>query len=133
VAQLSTLGLHHMKPLGFRKAVAIFGWVVWPIVLLLLVVPYRLSNQIYLETWASYAGKLQARVWFQEGHVHLLELSPDTKTEFTGRKDGQFEIWTWPHYTNSSWMVASDADREFVGAFNQRMRELADEKQKSQK
>ena len=86
-----------------------------------------------LETWADYAGKLQAKVWFQENHYRLLELSPNNKIEFTGRKDGQLEIWTWTDYTNSSWFEAGDPDRMFVQAFNQTMRQLCDERPKDQK
>jgi hypothetical protein len=122
-----------MQPVKFSKTLAIAGWIIWPIIFLLLFVPYRISTQANLEIWANYAGKLQARVWFEEGRTRLLELSPNPKSGFTGRKDGDFEIWTWTCYTNSSWLVASDADRHFVEAFNQRMRQLLDEKQRGKK
>jgi hypothetical protein len=91
---------------------------------------YRISTQISMETWASYVGKLQARVWFQEGHYRLLELSPDDKSHFTGRTDGPFEIWTWTHYTNTPSLTVQSADKEFVGAFNSRMRQLWDGRQR---
>ena len=118
-----------MKRIPAIKIFAYAGWVLWPVVLSLLFVSYRITSQMSMETWAEYAGKLQARVWFQEGKYRVLELSPDEKSQFTGKKDGDFEIWTWTHYTNSSWMVARSADRQFVEAFNQRMRQLSNEKQ----
>ncbi|MDB6029636.1 MAG: hypothetical protein JWM68_5859 [Verrucomicrobiales bacterium] len=122
-----------MKRIPVSKLFAFAGWVLWPIVLSLPFVSYRITSRMSMEAWASYAGKLQARIWFQENHYRLLELSPDEKNKFTGRKDGEFEIWTWTHYTNSSWLVAESADREFVDAFNHRMRQLWDRKQNDQK
>jgi len=83
-----------------------------------------------METWASYAGGLQARVWFQEGRYRLLELSQVEKVEFTGRTNGPFEIWTWTHYTNYPWLTVQTADQEFVDAFNRRMRQLWENKQR---
>jgi hypothetical protein len=83
-----------------------------------------------METWASYAGKLQARVWFQEGHHRLLEISSEDKSQFTGRTDGPFEIWTWTHYTNTPSLTVQTADKEFVDSFNLRMRQLWDGRQR---
>ncbi len=85
---------------------------------------YRLTTQSSMETWASYAGKLQARVWFQEGRYRLLELSSDDKPQFTGRTNGPFEVWTWTHYTNAPSLTGQTADRQFVEAFNSRMKQL---------
>jgi hypothetical protein len=85
---------------------------------------YRLATRMTMETWATYAGGLQARVWFQEGHHRLLELSPSEKVEFTGKTNGPFEVWTWTHYTNNPWLTVQTADQEFVDAFNRRMKQL---------
>jgi hypothetical protein len=91
---------------------------------------YRLSTEAEMDTWASYAGKLQAGVWFQEGHYRLLELAPDERSQFTGRTNGPFEIWTWTHYTNSSLLSVPMADQWFIEAFNSRMQQLWDGKQR---
>jgi hypothetical protein len=91
---------------------------------------YKISTQMSMEAWASYAGKLQARVWFQEGRYRLLELTSDEKSQSTGRTDGPFEIWTWTHYTNAPSLTVQTADKEFVDAFNSRMRQLWDGRQR---
>lgn len=90
---------------------------------------YRISTEMSMETWARYAGKLQARVWFQEGHYRLLELSSDERSQFTGKTNGPFEIWTWTHYTNAPSLTVQTVDKEFVDALNLRMRQLWDERQ----
>jgi len=91
---------------------------------------YRMATQMSMETWASCAGGLQAKVWFQEGHYRLLEMSPSDKLEFTGRTNGPFEIWTWTHYTNTPSLTVQTADQKFVDAFNRRMRQLWETRQK---
>ena len=124
-------GLLHMKPLPHGTRVAFVGgfsclvFVFWG---LLVLKTSRMVNCMMLESLAGYAGKLQAGVWFQEGRYRLLELSADSQTVFTGGKNGQFEVWTWAHHEN--WLVAGDADGAFVEAFNQRMKQLANEKKK---
>jgi hypothetical protein len=122
--------LFRLKPFTTTKAFMLLGWVGWPIILLVFFMSYRATNRLYLETWAGYAGQLQARVWFQEGHYRLLKVSPDAKAVFTGQKIGPFEVWTWTHYTHCSWLVANDTDGEFVAAFNKQMKQLAEEKWK---
>jgi hypothetical protein len=91
---------------------------------------YKTSTQMSMETWASYAGKLQARVWFQEGRYRLLELTSYEKSQFTGRSDGPFEIWTWTGYTNTPSLTVQTADIEFVESFNSRMRQLWEDRQR---
>jgi hypothetical protein len=125
--------LFRLKPFTTTKAFMLLGWVGWPILLLIFFLSFRTTNRLYLATWANYAGQLQAKAWFDEGHYRLLMVSPDNKTQFTGRKNGPFEIWTWTHYTHFSWVVANDTDREFVTAFNQRMKQLTDEKWKARR
>jgi hypothetical protein len=98
-------------------------------------------TQMRMETWASYAGGLQARVWFQERHYRLLELTSvtnlDFSQKFTGKNEGAFEIWTHPVYKEANpnflwtWMNKDDSDQKFVESFNQRMNQLWDEKQKA--
>ncbi len=90
---------------------------------------YKISMQISMATWASYAGKLQASVWFQDGRYRILELSSDDKSQFTGRIDGPFEIWTWTHYTDTPSFTVQTADETFVETFNSQMRQLWDGKQ----
>ncbi|MGC8989516.1 MAG: hypothetical protein ACP5MD_05290, partial [Verrucomicrobiia bacterium] len=85
---------------------------------------YRIWTQTSMETWASYAGALQARVWYQEGRYRLLELSDLSKTEFTGRTNGPFEIWTWPNSATNPMLTVTTADKAFVDAFNRRMSQL---------
>ena len=120
--------LQRMKRIPALKVFAFTGWVLWPAVLLLPYVASRLASRMSMETWAEYAGNLQARAWFQEGKYRMLELSPEEKSHYTGRMDNDFEIWTWKDYANSSWLVAGSADRHFVESFNQRMRRLSDER-----
>jgi hypothetical protein len=91
---------------------------------------YRISTRMSMETWAYYAGNLQARIWFQEGRYRLLELSSEDKSRFTGRKDGPFEIWTWTHYTNSPSLTVTTDDQQFVASFNARMRQLWDARER---
>jgi len=91
---------------------------------------YRLSTQMSTETWARYAGGLQARVWFQEGRYRLLELSSANESRFTGKTDGPFEIWTWTHYTNTPPLTVTTDNHEFVAAFNSRMRQLWEAQQR---
>ena len=119
-----------MNPLGtfwlrLKERKLGFGWVVVTWLALSVAIgvsiwfyAYKISTQMSMKTWASYAGKLQARVWFQEGRYRLLELSADEKSQFTGRTDGPFEIWTWTHYTSTPSLTVQTADKEFVGAFN---------------
>ena len=114
-------------------AFALLGWVGWPTFLAIFFIAYRITSEMSMETWARYAGKLQATVWFQENRYRLLELSPDGPSKFTGRKDGEFEIWTSTHYANPSWFTADNQDREYVDAFNRRMRHLWAEKQNEKK
>jgi hypothetical protein len=71
-----------------------------------------------IQAWAGYAGSLQARVWFQEDKYRLLELSSAEKMHFTGRKEGELEIWNWTDYPNSYWWATSGGDEEFVEALN---------------
>ena len=85
-----------------------------------------------MEVWASHAGKLQARIWFEEEHYRLLELSAEGNLEFTGRSDGPFEIWTWRHYENPPSLSVETADEHFVDGLNSRMRRLWDRKQGDQ-
>jgi hypothetical protein len=122
-----------MKAWTLTTRLAIIGWVFLPVFFLVFFIPYRIMSISRLETWADYAGKLQAKVWFQESHYRLLELSPNGKTEFTGRKDGEFEIWTWTYYTNSSWIDPGNQDLTFVEAFNKKMKQLWEQKNKEQK
>jgi hypothetical protein len=120
----------------------IVGWLFVAFILFALVfMPYRMITQMRMETWASYAGGLQARVWFQENHYRLLELTSitnlDFSPKFTGKNEGAFEIWTHPVYkdTNSNflwiWMNKDDSDQKFVESFNRRRKQLWDEKQSS--
>lgn len=90
---------------------------------------YRMCTQMSMETWASYAGGLQATVWFQQGRYRLLELSSSDKAEFTGRTNGLFEIWTWPQSGSDPMLTVSTADKAFVDAFNRRMRQLVKNRQ----
>ncbi|HOK78249.1 MAG TPA: hypothetical protein PLW35_11085, partial [Verrucomicrobiota bacterium] len=90
---------------------------------------YRMCTQMSMETWASYAGGLQATVWFQQGRYRLLELSSSDKTEFTGRTNGPFEIWTWPNSATNPMLTVTTADKAFVDAFNRRMRQLVKNRQ----
>lgn len=120
-----------MKSPSKGAVLAIISWIALPLLFAMVFIPFRIASQSSLETWASYAGKLQARVWFQEGHHRLLVLTPNSKSEFTGRKDGQYEVWSWGHYTNTSWLTVGDPDRQFINAFNERMRQLCEEKPKA--
>jgi len=95
-----------------------------------------------METWGEYAGKLQARVWFQENRYRLLELTSTTNLnfseKFTGKKDGSFEIWTYPVFNSANpnwltWLTKDDSDQKFVDSFNERMKQLWNDKQKSAK
>ncbi|MDR1282445.1 MAG: hypothetical protein LBK99_16735 [Opitutaceae bacterium] len=80
------------------------------------------------ETWASYAGGLQAKEWFAEGKYRLLEISEDDM-HFTGRHEGEFEIWTWKNYQKPKWFfLVPDASHRFVQAFNERIRKRYEKK-----
>ena len=82
----------------------------------------RLCNQAEMETWARYAGSLQAGAWFEKGHRRLLELSPEPSVTFTGKTDGPFEIWTWTQHRSSPLLSVQTDDAAFVEAFNDAMR-----------
>jgi hypothetical protein len=85
---------------------------------------YRLCTRMSMETWARYAGALQASVWSQQGRHRLLELSPEEPLKFTGRTEGPFEIWTWRAPSGDSSLTVQTDDAVFVDAFNVRMRQL---------
>jgi hypothetical protein len=114
-----------MKSPGIGMRLAIISWVFLPIVFVMLLVFHHLGARMSMETWASYAGKLQARIWFQEGRYRMLELSSTDRSEFTGRKDGPFEIWTWPGNTNEPTpLFVPRADQDFVDAVNDTMKDM---------
>jgi len=140
---------HQRKLLrGFLRALATiaFGYLVAFVSIFPMLSAHRMVEQMRMETWGSYAGGLQARVFFQEGHYRLLELYPITKidadnfaSKFTGKSEGSFEIWTRPVYndTNSiflwKWLNKDDSDQKFVESFNERMKQLWNENHTSQK
>ena len=93
-----------MKLPSLGARIAILSWVFLPLAFSMIFVAHYLTARTSVEDWAGYAGKLQAGDWFQENHYRLLEISPGRNFEFTGRKEGQFEIWTWNYNTNSSWL-----------------------------
>jgi hypothetical protein len=70
---------------------------------------------------ASYAGALQADSDFQIGILRLYELSSSAKIEDTKRKDGPFEIWTWPNLPEFGHAGEFTAQR-FVEMYNEKMR-----------
>jgi hypothetical protein len=56
-----------------KRQLLVLGWFLLPLVTLVLLLfffMYRLSNQVCVESWARYAGSLQARQWCQEDQVH---------------------------------------------------------------
>jgi hypothetical protein len=117
----------------WRRVFQKLGWPVAHIlfsILLMLTVSFfvqRVLTRMMIEHWASYAGTLQAKVYIQEGKFRILELAGDQKSEFTGRREGPFEIWTHVSRTNSSFyervVLPVTGDLEYIAAFNRRMRE----------
>jgi hypothetical protein len=105
---------------------------------------HRTIEQMKMETWATYAGSIQAKVFFQEGYYRLLKLYPinkidgsDFASKFMGQNEGAFAIWTRPVYKDKNsnflwkWLNEDNSDQEFVESFNKRMKQLWNEKQKS--
>jgi hypothetical protein len=70
---------------------------------------------------ATYAGTLQADAHFHNAILRLYELSPDAKSGDTHRKDGPFEVWTWPFYPILG-HAHEYGERQFVESYNRRMR-----------
>jgi hypothetical protein len=70
---------------------------------------------------ATYAGAMQAYANFRKGILRLYELSADTQGEDTHRKDGPFEVWTWPHYPSLGY-PHEFAQHQFVEMYNRKMR-----------
>jgi hypothetical protein len=72
---------------------------------------------------ATYAGAMQADADFRHGNMRLYELSPapDTKSKDTHRKDGPFEVWTWPYYPTLGHAHQFGEER-FVDMYNEKMR-----------
>jgi hypothetical protein len=52
---------------------------------------------------ASYAGTLQAKVDYNHGQLKIFELVCDGKNQFSGKKDGQFEVWYKNYYSVLGW------------------------------
>jgi hypothetical protein len=70
---------------------------------------------------ATYAGALKASVDYANGKTRLYDLIANGREEYTGRRDGVFEIWTRPCYSDSGGPEKS-TQGWFVSAYNSRMR-----------
>lgn len=74
---------------------------------------------------ATYAGALQAANDFQNNKFRLYELKEDGNLEFTGKKEGPFELWYWPYHP-----ITFDGGKEmevqsnFTTRYNRSMRRL---------
>ena len=117
------------KRLWALTVFALFGWVFLPLMFALWFHGYYTFTESTLQTWSSYAGELQAKVYFDDQKCRLLELEPDAEMEFTGRKEGPFEIWSWSYHSQMSWLHTKEANAQFVDSFNDRMRELWQKKE----
>jgi hypothetical protein len=116
------------KHMNLKKHLIIYALgIVFPFACIIIWVSFYLSRS-EAETWASYAGGLQAKEWFAEGKYRLLEISEDDM-HFTGRHEGEFEIWAWKSYQKPKWLfLVPDASHRFVQAFNERMRKCYEKK-----
>ena len=109
----------------------------WPFILIALLLVTNAATAVLLvrQSWhntmwelkmegqAPYGATLQASADFRAGHLRLYRLTLDGPHEFTGKTEGQFEIWTWPSHADTGHPFAYTAER-FVEAYNTRMRNM---------
>ena len=48
---------------------------------------------------AAYAGEIQAIDDLRSGKIRVYEVATNAAVAFTGKKEGQYEIWSWPSMT----------------------------------
>ncbi len=108
------------------------GWIFIPLWLLTAFRSYHGLQEMTVTTWASYAGKLQARQHYEDGRYRILRLEENTKHQFTGEMDGPFEIWTWNVYPEMRWFHETKANQTFVKDYNRTMKRIWDERQQNE-
>jgi len=72
-----------------------------------------------------YAASLQANVDFDHGLLRKYELSMTNKIGYSGRRDGAFEIWTWPANTEAG-QPAQQTSQQFVDTYNDKMKYMVE-------
>ncbi|HXE55399.1 MAG TPA: hypothetical protein VN541_20410 [Tepidisphaeraceae bacterium] len=71
--------------------------------------------------FATYAGSMQAHADYCNGVLREYELSAGGHSDFTGRRDGPFQIWRWTYYPDLG-RNNRFANQAFVQAYNSRMK-----------
>ena len=118
-----------MKRLSIATRLAIIGWVFLPLAFVTFFHTYYTVQQMTVTTWAGYAGRLQARQHFHQGKYRIYTLAENAKSEYTGKVDGPFEIWTWTIYPEMRWFHETEANQTFVNDYNRVMRRMWMERQ----
>lgn len=82
-------------------------------------VDWMAQNELY--GFATYAGAMQAHADYANGVHRQYELVADTRSGFTGRHDGPFEVWRWTYYPDLG-QSHLRANQAFVEMYNTKMR-----------
>jgi hypothetical protein len=77
---------------------------------------------------AKYTAALQVLADLDHNVLRLYELKKEGEREFTGRKEGPFEIWYYPYYPISG-KPAKEAQEAFVKMYNSKMKNMYDKKE----
>ena len=94
----------------------------------ILVLQVRHNRELWLchlaaDGYAQLAASLRAIHDYRTGQLRIFVLKPDGREEFTGRKDGPYELWTWPTHPTLG-RTSTMADEAYVNRYNLRMRSM---------
>lgn len=111
--------------LAFTAALfaAVWGWI------------GKLTMEVQAELMAMRAGSAEAQQDIRSGTLRLYKLTEDGEEEFTGQKEGVFEIWSWPYFPSPPIFDGASrrCDEEFVRWYNRIMRDSLEERANSAK
>jgi len=77
---------------------------------------------------AKYAAAGQVLDDLEHDLLRLYELREEGEREFTGRKEGPFEIWYYPYYPILS-KPAKESTEAFIQMYNSKMKNMYDKKE----
>jgi len=98
--------------IAFTVSIGVLAWAFWQ----------TYNWQYSSDVLAQQAGEEYALNCFRSGKLLVYEFGGTNQTfEFSGRRDGVFEIWLWPDYINQP-MPFRRGQRKEMEVFNEKMR-----------
>ncbi len=79
---------------------------------------HLLKSDVY--GMSVYAGTLQALVDYEKGKLRILELTIEGPSSYSGRDEGEFEIWNWAYYNKHFYYT----NKCFIDAYNRKIKVL---------